>query len=79
MPKIVYSINGVGKIRQIYAEKWNEHLLTPHKRINWKWIKEISVRPETIKILEKNIGSKISDIAHINILLDISPKTKKTK
>ena len=52
-----------------------DHLLSPHKRINSKWIKELNVslnvRPQTIKILEENIGSKILDIACSNFLSDI--------
>ena len=54
-------------------------LLTPHTRINSKWIKDLNVRPKTIKILGENIGSKISDIAHSNILSDISPQARETK
>ena len=40
----------------------------PHTRINSKWIKDLNVKPKTIKILEENIGHKILDIAHSNIL-----------
>ena len=56
-----------------------EHLLTPHTRINTKWIKNLHVRPQTIKIIEENVGSKVLDIAHSNILSDISPQAKQTK
>ena len=48
-------------------------------RINSKLIKDLNVGPQTIKVLERNIGSKISDVACSNILSDISPQAKKTE
>ena len=50
-----------------------------HTRINSKCIKYLSVRHQPIEILEKNIGSKISDIAHRNFLLDVSPQAREPK
>ena len=44
-----------------------------------KWIKDLHVRPQTIKILEENIGNKILDIAYSNILLDVSPQAGEIK
>ena len=56
------------------------YLVIPQTRINSKWIKDLNIRPETIKIREENIGSKISDIAHSNFFLsDISPQARETK
>ena len=55
------------------------YLLTPYTRMNSKWIKDLNVSPETIKLLEETIGSKILDLASSNILLDISLQARETE
>ena len=55
-----------------------EHSLTPYAKINPKWIKDLHVKPDTVKFVEVNIGRALFDIHHSNnnIFLDLSPKAK---
>ena len=56
-----------------------EHFITPHTKINSKWIKGLNVRPETIKLLEENLGKTLSDINHSRILNDPPPRVMEIK
>ena len=58
--------------------KW-EHFLTPYTEINSKWIKDLNVRPETIKLLEENIGRTLNDINQSKILYDPPPRVMEIK
>ena len=56
-----------------------DHSPTPHTKISSKWIKDLNVRPDTIKLLEENIGRTHSDINHSNIFFDTSPRIMEIK
>ena len=51
----------------------------PYTKISSKWIKDLNVRPETIKLLEENIGKILSDINHSRILYDPTPRILEAK
>ena len=56
-----------------------EHLITSYSKINLKWNKELSVRPETIKVLEENLGSVLFDKNLSNIFFDPSLRVMERK
>ena len=56
-----------------------KHVLTLYTKINSKWIKDLNIRPDTIKFLEENVGRTLFDINHNNIFFDLSPKVKEIK
>ena len=56
-----------------------EHSLTPYTKINSKWIKDLNLRPETIKFLKENRGRTLYDINHSKILFDPPPREMEIK
>ena len=56
-----------------------EHFITPYTKIKSKWIKGLNLRPETIKLLEENIGKTLFDINNSRILYDPPPRVMEIK
>ena len=56
-----------------------EQFITSYTKINSKWIKDLNVRPETIKLLEENIGKTLSDINHSRILYNPPSRVMEVK
>ena len=56
-----------------------DHQLTPYTKINSRWIKDLNITRNTIKVLEENVDRKISDFAHSNIFIGMSPRTRGIK
>lgn len=60
--RTVSSINGLGKLDSHMQQMKLEHSLTPTK-VNSKWIKDLTIRPETIQLLDENTGGKLLDVS----------------
>ena len=76
------SISGAGKTGHVKAtckRMKSEHSLTPYTKINSKWIRDLNVIPDTIKLLEENIGRTLFDINHSKIFFYPPPRVIEIK
>ena len=73
------TISGAGKTGQLCKRIKLEHFLTPYAKINSKWIKDLNLRSETIKFLEKNLGRTLDYINQNKIIYGPPPRVMETK
>ena len=69
----------LGNLSTTYKRMKLEHFLTLYTKINSKCIKDLNIKPETIKLLEENIGKTLSNINHSRILYDPPPRVMEIK
>ena len=69
----------LGDLDSYVQKKKLNHQLTSYTKINSRWIKDLNISQNTIKVLEEHIGRKISDIPGSNILTDTPPKSRDIK
>ena len=69
----------LGKLDNSCKRMKLEHFLTPYTKINSKWIKNLSLRPETIKLLKENIGRTLDNINQSKILYDLPARIMEIK
>ena len=63
-----------------YMQKMKlEHQLTPYRKTNSRWVKDLNISCDTIKVLQENIGRKISDIPHTSIFTNLPPRARDIK
>ena len=78
--KTISLTSGAGKNWSTTCKRMKlERFLTPYTKINSKWIKDLNVSPETIELLEEDIGKTLSNINHSRILYDPPPKILEIK
>jgi len=54
-------------------------ICTQYTKINSKWVKDLNMRPEAMRVLEENVGSNFFDISYGNIFLDRTPRAREIK